>query len=206
MPRTNRCDLAAPKEVILGARAVLGAIDLDPYGTPDINRLVMAARYFDRDEEDFNDVIRKDWEVPGGRRVFVAPPVGAGCTRRLMNKTLEEYRKGAVSQAVFWISHNESITKTPWIWDFPVCIPFRRLRPVWWCDELDQFRGVSPSDWSAIAYLPPSDSSNEYHAKLSRFHTVFSAMGRVVVNEMSGEADWEPSYKAAIGKSYNYRD
>ena len=64
MARTiNKCDLAPPEEVVLGARSVLGAIDLDPYGTKDINRMVMAARYYDRDseDEDFDDVIRKDW-------------------------------------------------------------------------------------------------------------------------------------------------
>ncbi len=107
----NKCDLAPPKDVVLGARSVLGAIDLDPYGTQDINRIVMAARFYDRDSEEFDDVIRKDWKVPGERRVFVAPPVGAGATRRLMNKTLREYRKGVVSQAIFWISHNETIIR-----------------------------------------------------------------------------------------------
>ena len=208
MARTiNKCDLAPPKEVVLGARSVLGAIDLDPYGTKDINRIVMAARYYDRDSEteDFDDVIRKDWKVPGEKRVFVAPPIGAGATRRLMNKTLREYRRGAVSQAVFWISHNESIIRCPWIWDHPICIPFRRLRPVWWCDELETFRTVDPSDWSAIAYLPPTESSDEYYAKLSRFHAVFSAMGRIVVNERSGEGDWEESYRAVTKKPYDYR-
>lgn len=204
--RVDRVDLAPPEEVVLAARSVLGAIDLDPYSTPEINRLVTAARIYDRDVEDLDDVIAKHWEAPGERRVFVAPPVGAACTRRLINKTLREYRRGSVREALLWLAHNETIIKAPWVWDFPMCIPFRRLKPVWWDDELEVFRNVQPSDWSAICYLPPTESSNEYHAKLSRFHTVFNPFGRVVVNEMSGEGDWEVSYKAMMKRSYNYRE
>jgi len=204
--KVNRLDLAPPKDVVLNARMVLGAIDFDPYSTKDINRLVMAARFFDRDNEDFDDVIRKDWKPIGKRRAFAAPPVGAGATRRLLNKVLREYRKGIISEAVFWIAHNESITKAPWLWDFPICIPFTRLRGCWWDDEMEEFRRIQPADWSAVVYMPPSESSNEFHAKISRFHTAFSPMGRIIFNELSGENDWEKSYEALYKRPYNYRD
>jgi hypothetical protein len=204
--RVNRCNLAPPKDVVLNAKAVMGAIDLDPYSTADINRLVLAARYYDRDQQELADILRKDWQASGEKRVLVAPPVGAAATRLLINKTLREYRRGGINQAILWLSHNESIIKAPWLWDFPVCIPFRRLRPVWWDDEVETFRGVSPSDWSAIVYLPPPENPAEFQTKLSRFCNVFSAMGRVVFNQFSGEGDWEESYKAIMKKPYNYRD
>jgi|TARA_X000001036_G_scaffold163327_1_gene155005 hypothetical protein len=202
--RVDRCDLAPPSSVVQGARSVLGAIDLDPYSTKDINRLVTAARYYDRDEESLDDIIRKQWDVPGEGRVFVGAPAGAGLTRRLLNKTLIEYRAGRISHAVLYIGHNEAIIRSPWLWDFPICFPFRRLRPQWWDDELEVFRGISPADWSAVAYLPPPEP-NQFHTMLSRFHNAFSPVGRVVFNEFSGESDWSDSYKATFGKDYTYR-
>ncbi len=204
--RSSGCDLAPPEDVVLGARAVMGAVDLDPYSTKDINRLVMAAKYYNRDKELLEDIVRKDWDARGEKRVLVAPPAGAGATRRLINKTLVEYRKGRINEAILWLAHNETIIKAPWLWDFPICIPFRRLRPVWWDDEVEMFRGVSPSDWSAIIYLPPPEDPMLFQTKLSRFHTVFTRLGRIVFNQFSGEGDWEDSYKVMFKRSYNYRE
>ena len=202
--RVDKCDLAPPADVIQGARSVLGTIDLDPYSSKDINRSVIASKFFDRDKETLDQIIRKQWDVPGEGRVFVGAPTGAALTRRLINKTLTEYRQGRINQAVIWMAHNEAIIRAPWLWDFPICIPFRRLRPQWWDEELETFRGVSPSDWSAIVYLPPADPAR-FMTMLSRFHNVFSAIGRVVFNEYSGEGDWEETYRAAYGKNYDYR-
>jgi|TARA_R100001163_G_C5064026_1_gene201482 hypothetical protein len=203
--RVNKCDLAPPAEVIQGARSVLGTIDLDPYSTPDINRAVIASRFYDRDLETLDSIVHKDWECSGEGRVFVGAPTGAALTRRLVNKTLTEYRTGRIDQAVLWLAHNEAIIRLPWLWDFPVCIPFRRLRPQWWDDELETFRGVSPSDWSAIVYLPPPANPSMFQSMLSRFHNVFGAMGRVVFNEYSGQGDWDEAYQALYKKPYDYR-
>jgi len=203
--RPDKCDLAPPQDVILQARAVMGPIDLDPYSTPVINQLVLAARIYDRDEEEFDSVIARDWEIAGEKRVFVGPPVGAGATRRLLNKTLREYRAGRVEQAICWIGHNESIIRLPWIHDFPICFPFRRLRPCFYDDELEQFISVSPSDWSAVLYLPPAGSANDFHVRLSRFHVAFSSLGRVVFNQYSGEDDWCAAYRSVMRQPFDYR-
>lgn len=205
MSEFNRLDLAPPQDIILPARSVLGAVDLDPYSTPTINRVVMAKRIYDRDEGSIEDMLASDWEAPGDKRVFVGVPIGAGATRRILNKLLREYRAGRVSHAIAWIGHNESIIRMPWLWDFPICIPFRRLRPCYWDDELDKFRSVSPSDWSAVLYLPPADDSYGFHSGLSKFHVAFSPIGRVVFNEASGEDDWAEAYKVATGQPYDYR-
>jgi hypothetical protein len=182
--RSSGCDLAPPEDVVLGARAVMGSVDLDPYSTKDINRLVMAAKYYNRDKELLEDIVRKDWDARGEKRVLVAPPAGAGATRRLINKTLVEYRKGRINEAILWLAHNETIIKAPWLWDFPICIPFRRL----------------------IIYLPPPEDPMLFQTKLSRFHTVFTRLGRIVFNQFSGEGDWEDSYKVMFKRSYNYRE
>tara|TARA_X000001036_G_scaffold180204_1_gene170572 strand:+ start:2001 stop:2630 length:630 start_codon:yes stop_codon:yes gene_type:complete len=203
--RIDKCDLAPPSDVIQGARSVLGTIDLDPYSTKDINRAVTASRFYDRDAESLDSIVQKDWDCSGEKRVFVGAPAGAALTRRLVNKTLKEYRVGHIDQAVLWLAHNEAIIRLPWLWDFPVCIPFRRLRPQWWDDELETFRGVSPSDWSAIVYLPPPSNPSRFQTMLSRFQNVFGGMGRVVFDEYSGRSDWDESYQAAYKKQYDYR-
>jgi len=204
--RPAKCDLAPPPEVLTPARAVLGAIDLDPYSTPVINRLVLAARLYDRDRDDIETVLARPWECPGQGRVFLGPPIGAGASRRLLNKTLREYRAGRVRQALIWLGHNETIIRAPWLWDFPLCLPFRRLRPCYYDEELDEFRTVSPSDWSALVYLPPSDSAADFHAHLSRFHVAFAPLGRVVFNQYSGEDDWVAAYQQTMKHPYNYRE
>lgn len=204
MSITRLC-LAPPEELVLNARAVMGAIDYDPFTTPINNRLVGAAKIEDRTTQELDDIIAKDWDVPGDGRVFVGAPYKSVGSRRLLNKTLREYRKGTVQQAVLWVPHNESLIRLPWLWDFPVCIPFRRLRPSWWDEELEMFRGSSPTDWSAVFYLPPASPPSLFMSKLSRFHTAFCVMGRVVFNEMSGEGDWERTYQRLFKKPFNYR-
>lgn len=206
MERPDRCELSPPIDVITGARATMGAIDLDPYSTSLNNRLVLAARYYDRDTEDFNQLIAKPWESPGEGRVFAGPPVGAAANRRILNKCLTEYRAGRIQQALIWVAHNETLIRTPWVWDFPICIPFRRLRPCYWDEELEEWRTVSPSDWSAIVYLPPATPPELFYTKLSRFHVSFNAMGRIVFDSNSGEDAWQRPYELLTGKPYSYRD
>lgn len=205
MSDETRLILAPPDDLVLNARAVMGAIDYDPFSTPDVNRLVGAAKIEDRNSIQLDDVIAADWVVPGEGRVLVNAPPKAADSRRLLNKTLREYRKGTVQQAVLWIPNNETLIRLPWLWDFPVCIPFRRLRPNWWDEELEVFRGVSLTDWSAVFYLPPAAPSTLFASKLARFHTAFSHMGRVVFNELSGEGDWEKTYRIAFKKPFDYR-
>lgn len=206
MDRPDRCDLAPPLDVIQAARSTMGAVDLDPYGSAQNNELVIAARYYDRDTEDFNMVIARDWDCPGEGRVFIGPPAGAGATRRLLNKCLREYRAGRIQQAVIWVAHNETLIRAPWVWDFPICIPFRRLRPCYWDDELEEWRTISPSDWSAIVYLPPASPPEAFYTKLSRFHVSFNAIGRIVFDANSGEDEWVRPYEVLTGKPYNYRE
>jgi hypothetical protein len=203
-PDPRKIDFGPPVEIILPARSVLGAIDLDPYSTPKINRVVTAARIYNRDKLTMDEIVSRPWESKGQKRVFVGPPTGAGATRRLLNKLLREYRAGRVSHAIAWIGHNESIIRMPWLWDFPICIPFRRLRPCYYDDEIDEFRNVSPSDWTAVLYLPPADDAYAFHAGMSKFHVSFAPIGRIVFNQYSGEDDWLEAYEVAMRKPFSY--
>lgn len=205
-PLAKEYDLAAPIEVITQARAVLGAIDLDPYTTPYNNRLALAARIYDLRLTDPNAIATQPWEISGEGRVFLGVPSGVALSRRLANKTLREYRSGRVREAVIWLGAHESMIRLPWVWDFPVCVPFRRLRPTYWDEESEQFRPISPASWSYVVYLPPSETPHAFHTKFSRFHVSFSALGRVVFDQHSGNGDWAKAYKAVTKQAYNYHN
>lgn len=202
--KKEEAELIPPKEVILNARAVMGAIDFDPWSSPDQNLSVGSARYYNRHQEDIDDIIARDWECRGQKRAFMQC-VGAKTTRRLMHKLLREYRVGRIKEAVIWMQNNESICRMPWLWNFPICFPFKRLRPLWYHDELDEFRTFSPALWSFIVYMPPTESSVSYHYKIGRFSASLSDIGRVVMADDAGDEEWESGYKIATKHAYNYR-
>lgn len=198
-PRSGvRQDIIPPRDVVAAAQALMGSIDLDPYSTAEVNRLVTAKRYLDRNTLSIPEITATPWDSHENCRVFFGVPSGATNTKDLLDKALREYKRGRVQQVVAWIGANEALIRAPWIWDFPVCLPFRRLRPCYWDDELAEFRPVAPSQWSAVLYMPPREPTDLYYKAMSRFHVVFSPMGRVVFNEYSGERDWEHSYMRAF--------
>jgi hypothetical protein len=208
MALKHRTELGPPKDLIASAKAVMGAIDFDPFSTKEINGLVQAAKFYDRGEGSsaefaLEDIIARPWDLPGEKRALVGPAHGAQWTRRLINKTFREYRKGNVDQAVIWIANSETLTKVPWIWNYPVCIPFKRLQPTWYDDELEMYKKICPSSWSCVIYLPPADA-NRFHSKLSLFHASFFTMGPIIMNEMSGHTDWEKAYELGMKKKYNF--
>lgn len=204
-PKYQRQELAPPEEVCLMMRSVLGRVDLDPYSTPLINRLVLASRIFNRELEDFDSIVSREWPMTGDRRLFIGSFSGAEQTRRLIHRALREYRSGRAREVVLWIGHNETLIRSPWIWDFPVCFPFRRVRPAFYDEEMDRFRPITPAGWSFVVYMPPTDSAAEFNSRLARFHVSFSAIGRVVFNQFSGEDDWVDAYKVLMKKNYDFR-
>ena len=100
MAAEHRVHLAPPPRVVEAAKSVMGAIDFDHWSNKEINRLVNAAKIFDRDKLDLDTVLAKEWVLPGEKRAFIAPAHGAQWTRRLANKALREYRKGGIDQAL----------------------------------------------------------------------------------------------------------
>lgn len=204
-PQEYAGHFAPPQQVITAARAVMGGIDLDPFSTPLNNRLVTAARIYNCELIDVEEICRREWICRGQQRLFLGTPTGAVISRRLLNKALREYQEGRIKQAVLWFAMPESMIRHPWIWDFPLCIPFRRLRPSWFDDELGRWKPVNAATWSFVVYLPPATPSSEYLAKLSRFCVAFAPLGRTVLNQFSGEDDWLDAYKIANKKPYDFR-
>lgn len=179
----------------------MGAIDLDPYSTAEVNHVVQAARYLERDG-DMEIAAGRHWSPAGSKRVLLAVPSGVVASRTLANKLLQEYRDGHVREAVLWLGCNEALPACPWIWDFPICVPWGRLAPTFWDDELEESCRVTPADWSPIVYLPPASPSTAFTAGLAKFWSAASPYGRVVLDQWSGESRWRDCYRAATGRDY----
>lgn len=195
-------ELAPPQAVIEVARCAMGGIDLDPYSTPEVNHIVQAARFLERDSL-IDIAAGRHWSPAGGKRVLLAVPSGVAMGRALANKLLQEYRAGHISQAVFWPGSNEALAACPWIWDFPICLPFKRLAACFWDDELDKIIRVAPADWSPIVYLPVASPADAFTNALARFHAAAAPFGRVVLDQWSGEDRWQRAYEAATRKPYS---
>lgn len=191
-------ELTPPRAVIEVARAAMGAIDLDPWSTPEANRLVQAAQFLER-SDDLAVATGRHWSPGGSRRLFLAVHSGIKLSRALANKVLTEYRGGHVREAILWFGCNEILTHCPWLWDFPICLPFKRLAPCFWDDELEEYFTVPPADWSAIVYLPPPHPSDAFQMGLARFHASTAHLGRIVLDERSGEGGWEEPHRIAVG-------
>lgn len=202
--RTHRRDLAPPAEVIEVARCTMGAIDLDPYSTAEVNHVVQAARYLERDS-DLGIATGRHWSPISQKRVLLAIPSGMTASRALANKLLQEYRGGHIQQAVLWLGCNEALAACPWVWDFPICIPWTRLAPTFWDDELEKSIRVAPADWSPIVYLPQASPSTAFTAGLARFHAAAAPYGRIVLDQWSGESGWQDCYRARMGRDYGQR-
>lgn len=196
-------ELSPPQAVIEVARCTMGGVDLDPFSTPEVNHIVQAARFLDRDPS-IEIAAGRHWSPTGGRRVLLAVPSKVALGRALANKLLQEYRGGHIRQAIFWPGSNELLTACPWIWDFPICLPFRRLAACFWDDELEKTIRVPPSDWTPIVYLPPATPSEDFAPALARFHAAAGVYGRVVFDEWSGENRWQNAYEALMRKPYSY--
>jgi len=120
-----------PHRYIEAARAVLGAIDLDPASCEFANRVVQATRFYTNEE---NGLMRP-WTVDGKpARVFLNPPYGKTQQGRASNLEyftrylLEQYQCGNVTEAILLIPVN---TATRWfdaLWQYPICFPRFRIR------------------------------------------------------------------------------
>lgn len=148
-----------PARYIEHARAVLGAIDLDPASCPAANQTVRAAKFYSVKV----DGLRPEWSG----RVWLNPPYGrlAGdFTRKLLN----EYAAGRVSAAVVLV--NAHCTDTSWfggLWDHALCFTDHRID----FDSGERGKDSSSTHGSVFAYLGPDPA---------KFADIFSAFGAVV--------------------------
>lgn len=161
-----------PPEVVEAARAVMGAIDLDPFSCEKANEVVKAAEYWSRSgfENAWRHEVHAATFVPA--RVFCNPP-GGKLSRKDLSvitggpgyssasiawaKLVHEYELGNVEQAVF-VCFNLEVLRTSQLIDgvrsvleFPLCVPRDRLR--FWNEGTPIGKG-QPKYPNAIVYLP----------------------------------------------------
>jgi hypothetical protein len=200
---SNYIASAPPIDFVTASRATMGGIDLDPYSTKLNNTLIGARTIFNLEEQPLSEILERDWGPFGKGRTMVFCPNGMDPNRKMLHKLLQEYRQGRVSQAVILVTNSETAAKAPWIWDLPICIPFRRPRVRWWNEELDRFDAYTPPHWGFVVYFPPQ-GGDAFMEGLNSFHAGFSSLGRVVLNEFSGDKTWQTHYRQLYRKDYSF--
>lgn len=167
-------------QLIDRARQVMGSIDFDPTSDP-VQQVLVDATSVPSIEV---NPLQEHWHG----NVWVAPKGAVRDCRIWLNKTISEYRQGYVKSFVFFSSASELLRAAPLIWDYPVCIPFKRIKQLRASPE--GFEPVSPSTWNLIVYGPPLDQALSDIDKISLFYSTFRDIGRVIFNEYAGD-NWQ---------------
>lgn len=131
-----------PLPHIEAARAVLGAIDLDPASSDIANRTVRADRYFTEND----DGLKQEWSG----RVWMNPPYGEPAGR-FVAKLADHLDDGSVTSAIVLVSlHAMSTAWFAPLFDGLLCVTNGRLK---FTDE----QGIpgSPTFGSVFAYFGP---------------------------------------------------
>ena len=164
-------------QIIDRARQVMGSIDFDPTSDPIQQVLVEATAVPTIDK----NPLQEHWEG----NVWVAPKGAVRDCRIWLNKTLNEYRNGYIKSFVFFSSASELLRAAPVIWDYPVCIPFKRVKQL--RATSNGFESVCPSTWNLIIFGPPLDQTLNDIDKVSLFYSTFRDIGRIIYNEYAGD-------------------
>lgn len=148
-----------PAEYIEAARAVLGAIDLDPASCAEAQTVVSALRYYTRHD----DGLRQPW----AGRVWLNPPYAYPLVQRFVTRVIQEYETRRIVSAIVLVN---TATDTGWFHDllarYPVCLTRGRVA-FWRPDQV----GTAPRQGQAVFYLGPD---------LHQFRDVFRRFGAIV--------------------------
>lgn len=150
-----------PKEYLASARTVMGAIDLDPASNPMAQENVGADRYFTVDD----DGLTQEW----AGNVWMNPPYTARVINRFIDKLVDHYAAGEVTQAIVLTNNN---TDTSWFHQgakaaAAVCFTAGRINFL----KRDGSRS-SPTNGQAFLY---------FGENLSAFKNEFAKHGMVMV-------------------------
>ena len=165
-------------ELIERARKVMGSIDFDPTSDPVQQVLVDATSV---PAIDVNP-LQQTWHG----NVWVSPKGAVRNTRVWLNKTINEYRNNHINSFVFFTSASEIMRACPVIWDYPVCIPFKRIKQL--RATSNGFEPVCPSSWNVLLYGPPLDQAISNIDKVTLFYSTFRDVGRIIYNEYAGDS------------------
>lgn len=158
----------------------MGSIDFDPTSDP-VQQVLVKATAVPAVEV---NPLQEHWTG----NVWVSPKGAVRNSRIWLNKTINEYRNGHIDSFVYFSSASELLRAAPVIWDYPVCIPFKRVKQLRATSK--GFEKICPSTWNLIIYGPPVDAGLNSVDKVGLFHSVFRDIGRIIYNEYAGD-DWQ---------------
>ena len=164
-------------QLIDRAREVMGSIDFDPTSDP-VQQVLVDATSVPSIEI---NPLQEHWHG----NVWVAPKGAVRDSRIWLNKTLSEYRNGYIKSFVFFSSASELLRAAPVIWDYPICIPFKRVKQL--RATSTGFEPVSPSTWNLLIFGPPLNQALTDIDKVSLLHNTFRDVGRVIYSEFAGD-------------------
>ena len=165
-------------QLIERARTVMGSIDYDPTSDP-VQQVLVDATSVPGIEV---NPIKEHWHG----NVWVSPKGAVRDCRIWLTKTINEYRNGYINSFVYFCSASELLRASPIIWDYPVCIPFKRVKQL--RATSNGFEPVSPSTWNLLIYGPPVDQTLTDIDKVTLFYNTFRDVGRVIYNEYAGDS------------------
>ena len=165
-------------QLIERARTVMGSIDYDPTSDP-VQQVLVDATSVPGIEV---NPIKEHWHG----NVWVSPKGAVRDCRIWLTKTINEYRNGYINSFVYFCSASELLRASPVIWDYPVCIPFKRVKQL--RATGNGFEPVSPSTWNLLVYGPPVDQTLTDIDKVTLFYNTFRDVGRVIYNEYAGDS------------------
>ena len=164
-------------QLIDRAREVMGSIDFDPTSDP-VQQVLVDATSVPGIEV---NPLQEHWHG----NVWVAPKGAVRDSRIWLNKTLDEYRNGYIKSFVFFSSASELLRAAPVVWDYPICIPFKRVKQL--RATATGFEPVSPSTWNLIIFGPPTSQALTDIDRVSLFYSNFRDVGRVIYSEYAGD-------------------
>jgi ParB family chromosome partitioning protein len=131
-----------PDEIASRARAVMGAIDLDPASTEVANKVIKARRIFTPQD----DGLSKAWSG----RVWMNPPYASDLVGKFSAKLKEHFDAGDISAAIVLVNNS---TETQWFQTLclsasAICFPKTRVR-FWHPTKTN----AAPLQGQAIIYL-----------------------------------------------------
>ena len=170
-------------QIIERARTVMGSIDFDPTSDPVQQVLV--------DATSVPSLEINPLQVHWQGNVFVSPKGALRNNRMWFNKTIDEYRNGHIKSLVFFTSASELLRGSPVMHDYPMCIPFKRVKQL--RATSNGFEPIAPSTWNVIIYGPPLETVISDIDKVTLFYNTFRDIGRVLYNEYAGDS-WQKDY------------
>lgn len=155
---TGNNEWYTPPEYIAAARAVMGAIDLDPASSHIANRIVGATHYYTAED----DGLAHSWKG----RVWMNPPYASELIGRFTGKLAEHFKAGDVPEAIVLVNN---ATETDWfrclgILASAICFPDGRVK---FLNREGQPTGA-PLQGQAVLYLG---------SKLATFRQNFASFG-----------------------------